>query len=202
MDSGVFILIYLIVSMMVCLSCLFLAIFRKKKHLVLFTLAFFCFCISGVVLALQDSANIFASVLFGNLFNCFAILLLHASFRSFFCGSTFVPCPIHGLSRGIDRTMRFHNPDSIQSHRPINRSGIVLHMDVCRSAAVSEKADREIGKESPHSDLHFRDREYTVLHCTCYACRNNYEPECCPFFRRTAEQLCSFLIYRHLTAMV
>lgn len=91
MDSGVFVLIYLIVSMMVCLSCLYLAIFRKKKHLILFTLAFFCFCISGIVLALQNSANIVLSVLFGNLFTCFAVLLLHASFRSFFGGRPLFP---------------------------------------------------------------------------------------------------------------
>lgn len=84
MDAGVFILIYLIVSMMVCLSCFYLALFRKKKHLILFTLSFLGFCTSGVVLALQNNSNIVASVLLGNLFSCGAILLLHASFRSFF----------------------------------------------------------------------------------------------------------------------
>ncbi len=84
MDAGVFILIYLVVSMMVCLSCFYLAVFRKKKHLILFTLSFLGFCASGVMLALQNNSNIVASVLFGNLFTCVAILLLHASFRSFF----------------------------------------------------------------------------------------------------------------------
>jgi hypothetical protein len=45
--------------------------------------------------------------------------------------------------------MHFHNSDSIQSHRPINRSGIVLHMDVCRSAAVSEKRIGDWKRKSP-----------------------------------------------------
>ncbi len=84
MDNRIFIMVYMVVSVTVCVSSVIIALFRKRTHLVIFALSFIYFSLGAYLFSIQNNNNLIISVVFGNLVSLLGVLMLFTSIRAYF----------------------------------------------------------------------------------------------------------------------